>query len=107
MWKQVLKRIFAVIFFLVSLCALYGVAVAAVSMFKEIERLSNDKSASGMDFLLFEPMFIAFFSFIGLICSGVSTKLCSYKVIKIISFVLLILFCIIMFIGFSMWFIKA
>ena len=106
MWKIYIRRIFAIIFFLVSLCALCGDVEAFVSMFKEIERLSNDQSASGMEFLLFEPMFIAFFSLIGLICSGISTKLCSYKITKIISFVLLMLFCGIMFIAFTMWFMR-
>lgn len=104
MWKIYIRRIFAIIFFLVSLYALYGVVASFVSMFKEIERLSNDQSASGMEFLLLEPMFIAFFSFIGLICSGISTKSCSYKVTKIMSFVLLVLFCVIMFVAFPMWF---
>ena len=104
MWKIYIRRIFALIFFLVSLYALYGVVAAFVSMLTEIERLSNDPSASGMEFLLLEPMFIAFFSFIGLICSGVSAKLCSYKITKIISFVLLVLCWIIAFVGFSMWF---
>ena len=103
MWKIYIRRIFAIIFFLVSLYALYGVVAASVSMFKEIERLSNDSSASGMEFLLLEPLFIAFFSFVGLISSGISTKLCTYKIAKIISLVLLIVFCIIAFVGFSMW----
>lgn len=103
MWKIYIRRIFAIIFFLVSLYALYGVVAASVSMFKEIERLSNDSSASGIDFLLLEPLFIVFFSIVGLVCSGVSVKLCTYKTTKIISFVLLLVFGIVMFIAFPMW----
>lgn len=103
MWKIYIRRIFAIIFFLVSLYALYGVVAASVSMFKEIERLSNDSSASGIDFLLLEPLFIVFFSIVGLVCSGVSVKLCTYKITKIISFVLLMLFCGTMFVSFPMW----
>lgn len=104
MWKIYIRRIFAIIFFLVSLYALYGVLAASVSMFKEIERLSNDSSASGMDFLLLEPLFIVFFSIVGLVCSGVSVKLCTYKITKIMSFILLLLFGIILLVAFPMWF---
>ncbi len=106
MWKIYIRRIFAAIFFLVSLYALYVVVAAFVSMLKEIERLSNDPSASGMEFLLLEPVFIVFFTFVGLISSGFSTKLCTYKISKITSFVLLIVFFIIAFVGFSMWFMR-
>lgn len=103
MWKIHIKRIIAIIFSLGSLYALCGVVTAFVSMFKEVERLSNDPTANGMDFLLLEPLFIVFFSIVGLICSGVSTKLCTYKATKIIAFVLLLIFSIIMFVAFSMW----
>lgn len=106
MWKAVLKRIFAIIFFAFSAMAVTGVIAAVVSMLREAERLSKEPGAGGMDFLLFEPMFIAYFSIIGLICSGVSAGLCSYKLTRIISFILLILFFGIMLIAFPLWIMR-
>lgn len=103
MWKTVLKHILATIFFIFSILSLVATIAFAISMINETRRLAADPYASGMEFLLFEPVFIAFSSFIGLICSGAGAKLCTFKVTKIISFVLLMLFCVIMLVGVSMW----
>ena len=108
MWKIYIRRIFAILSFIATLLALSGIIVMGIDAVKEINRIKLDPSASGIDYLgfVFYPMFIAFFSFVGLISSGVSTKLCTYKIAKIISLVLLIVFCIIAFVGFSMWFMR-
>lgn len=108
MWKIYIKRFFAILSLIASLLALGAIIVIGIDAVKEINRIESDPSASGIDYLgfVFYPMFIAFFSFVGLIFSGISTKLCTYKIAKIISLVLLIVFCIIAFISFSMWFMR-
>lgn len=107
MRKIYIRRIFAIIFCLISLYALYGVVAAFVGTFKEIERLSNDPSASGIEFLLLEPLFIVLFSVLGLVCSGVSVKLCAFKTAKITSLVLFFLFSVILIIAFTMWYFRV
>lgn len=108
MWKIYIKRFFAILSFIATLLALSGIIVMGINAVKEINRIKLDPSASGIDYLVFQfyPMFIAFFSIFGLICSGVSLKLCTYKITKIISFVLFLIFGVVMFVAFPVWLMR-
>lgn len=108
MWKTYIKRIFVVILLLFSLSAIAGMIIVGIDAVMEINRIKSDPSASGIDYLDFQfyPMFIAFFSIFGLICSGVSLKLCTYKITKIISFVLFLIFGVVMFVAFPVWLMR-
>ena len=108
MWTIYIKRFFTILSFIASLLALGAIIVIGIDAVKEINRIKSDPSASGIDYLGFQfyPMFIAFFSFIGLICSGLSTKLCTFKIAKIMSFILVLLFGIILLVAFPMWFMR-
>ena len=105
MWKIYIKRFFTILSFIASLLALGAIIVIGIDAVKEINRIKSDPSASGIDYLGFQfyPMFMSLSSFVGLFCSGLSTKSFTFKIAKIMSFILLLLFGIILLVAFPMW----
>jgi hypothetical protein len=80
------KKVFSIITFVISILVLVALAVLAYDMVKEYNYVNSLPNTSGIDYLgfLFFRVFFCIIALPGIVSSAVSFKLSSNKTVKII-----------------------
>ena len=91
------RKVFSVITFVISILTLVALAVLTFDMVKEYNYINSLQSTSGSDYLgfLFYRMFYCITTLPGIITSAICLKISDNKAMKIMSFVLLFIFLIV------------